>query len=79
VDARQFESELDQLRIPSDQTPALIRVNPQNAPLDVLLQAEWKDGSQEDIALLLQDFVNGKRQQRKQRWRRLAQDGETPI
>jgi hypothetical protein len=79
LDARQFESELDQLRIPSDQTPALVRLNAQNAPLDVLLHAEWKDGSQENIALLLQDFLKGKLQPRKQPWRRMTQDGETPI
>jgi hypothetical protein len=79
VDARQFDSELEELRIPSDQTPALIRLNPQNAPLDVLLHAEWKDSSQENIALLLQEFMDGKLQQRKQPWRRMTQDGETPI
>lgn len=79
LDAPQFESELEHLRIPSDQTPALVRLNAANAPLDVLYHADWKDSSQENIAPLLQDFLTGKLQQRKKPWRRLEQDGETPI
>lgn len=79
VDVRQFESELEQLRIPSDQSPALVRLNPANAALDVLLYEEWKDSPQKNIALLLQDFLSGKPQTRKRPWRRMEQDGETPI
>jgi hypothetical protein len=79
VDAPQFEAELDHLRIPSDQAPALVRLNAANAPLDVLYYADWKDSSQENIAPLLQEFLSGKLQPRKKPWRRLEQDGETPI
>jgi hypothetical protein len=79
LDAQQFESELEHLRIPSDQTPALARLNAGNAPLDVLFHAEWKDSSQENIALLLQEFLAGKLQKRKQPWHRMQQDEETPI
>jgi hypothetical protein len=79
LDVRQFDTELQNLGIPVDQTPAFVLLSPQNAPVDYIQRGEWETPSDENIAPILHDFLTGKLLQRRYPWGGMRRDGQTPI
>jgi hypothetical protein len=79
LDVRQFEAELRQLRIPTRQFPAFVRLSLDNNPLDYIDGKVWGDDTAPRIAPVLEDFLKGRLVKRRHTWRSDEQDEETAI
>ncbi|MEZ4374115.1 MAG: DUF4190 domain-containing protein [Polyangiaceae bacterium] len=79
VNVRDHLLELTTLRIPTDKIPGFALLSPQNHPLDYVNGGEWDADIADNIAPVLEKFVRGEYEKRREPWRGGRRDDETPI
>jgi hypothetical protein len=78
VNVTTFESELEALRIPTERSPAFVRISDRGAPLDFIGESEWGT-TPASLAKTLESFLGGEARTRVEPWRGGARPDETPI
>ncbi|MCA9648007.1 MAG: DUF4190 domain-containing protein [Polyangiaceae bacterium] len=79
VNVRDHLLELTRLRIPTDKIPGFALLSPENHPLDYVNGGEWDADIADNIAPVLEKFVRGEYEKRREPWRGGRRDDETPI
>lgn len=79
VNVRDHLLELTRLRIPTDKIPGFALLSTENRPLDYVNGGEWDADIADNIAPVLEKFVRGEYEKRREPWRGGRRDDETPI
>jgi hypothetical protein len=79
VDATQFGAELADLQIPVSELPGFALLSRDGTPLDFLHAGEWEEDAPQDMAPVLESFVERAPMHRRFPWRGGPRSDETPI
>jgi hypothetical protein len=79
IDVSEFQIELQRMGIPTQKIPGFVLIGSTNRPLDFIHGGEWDADIPANIAPVLGRFVKGKYPTRRDTWRGLARDDETPT
>jgi hypothetical protein len=79
VDATQFGAELADLQIPVGDLPGFALLSRDGSPLDFLHAGEWEEDSPQEMAPVLENFVERTPVKRRFPWRGGPRSDETPI
>jgi hypothetical protein len=79
LNVQQFATELQQLRIPTSQLPGFVLLSESGVPVDFVHGGEWDEDIPENIAPVLESFVQRRAFKRRFPWRGGPRSDETPI
>jgi hypothetical protein len=79
LNVQQFGAELQQLRIPTSQLPGFVLLSESGTPVDYVHSGEWDEPTPDNIAHVLEGFVQRRASKRRFPWRGGPRSDETPI